>query len=294
MSNMLQANRVNHYQKPETYFKMGFHKSLNDKQKSVYEVLCYESYRRSSVTHKMTNRDLALLAGIPETKVSATRKALVRVGLIQAKKLPLGHEYTLMNPATQQPLSNKRLTDSDDRITYDYMDDLDDISFQVVRYGNGYKKYLMQRPNPYGDGWIENADGCPELIYRLAEVKEAEIVFVTEGERDVEAIFRMRLRDDVDLPIAATCNPGGANNWKPPHAAFLKNKVVFICGDNDPSGRIHVDSVKESLRGIAEEVVIVNLPKEYNDVTEYMEMHITDDFLKLVGDERLQNEKVYL
>jgi hypothetical protein len=293
MSNMFQANRVNHYQKPEAYLKMGFHKSLNNKQKSVYEVLCYESYRRSSVTHKLTNRDLALLAGIPETKVSATRKALVRVGLIQAKKLSLAHEYTLMNPATQQPLTNKRLTDSDDRITYEYRDDFDEISFQVVRYGKGHKNYLMRRPNPHGEGWIENADGCPELIYHLADVRQADIVFVTEGERDVTTIFGMRLWDDADAPIAATCNPGGANNWKPEHAAFLKGKVVFICGDNDPPGRIYVDRVRKSLAEIAKEVVDVTLPKEFNDITEYMQVYTTDDFLNLVEDERLHKEMIY-
>jgi hypothetical protein len=100
----------------------------------------------------------------------------------------------------------------------------------------------------------------------------------------------MDLEDESAYPIAATCNPGGARNWRDAHAAFLKDKVVFICGDNDASGRIYVEKVQRSLQGVAKEIKVVTLPDQYEDISHYMETNTTKEFLMLLKDDRLEEK----
>lgn len=290
---MLFKNNLKHFQIPQAFISMGYHRILNASALSLYYVICSEVQQHSNVARRISNRDLALMTGIRENKIGATRAALVKYGLIHATKCPQAFEYTLSNPATQQPLVNAIVDGESIETVYSYSDEFDDISFQVVRHGN--KKFFMRRPHPdtYGE-WIQNTHGCPDLVYRLPDVKEADVVIVTEGERDAETIFKMRLWDDVEQPIAATTNPKGSGQWKMVHSTFLKGKLVFICGDNDAAGRSHVAKVQESLACVAREVVVISLPMEYKDISEFMEVHTAEEFLKLAGDERLQMEKVYL
>jgi hypothetical protein len=291
--NMLFKNNLRHFQIPQAFIRMGYHRILNASALSLYYVICSEVQQHSNVTRRISNRDLAVMTGIRENKIGATRAVLVKHGLIYATKCPQAFEYTLSNPSTQQPLVNSIVNGESIEVVYSYMDELDEVSFQVVRHGN--KKFFMRRPHPDTKGeWIHNTHGCPDLVYRLPDVKEADVVIVTEGERDVEAIFKMRLWDDADQPIAATTNPKGSGQWMPAHSAFLKGKLVFICGDNDAAGRSHVVKVRESLEGVASEMVIISLPTEYKDISEFMEVQNQEEFLKLVGDDRLQMEKVYL
>ena len=267
---------------------MGIFKLMNSKQQRLYEALCYESYRWNRVIHKLTNRELALLAGIPESKIGDTRNELADLGLIKVCKLSQAYKYTLCDPATQQPLTNKALGEREDKIHYVYENEDDEPAFRVVRYGEGFKKYQTQVPD--GEDWKVSKGGFPELIYSLPQVREADFIFVTEGERDVHTFFNMNLEDDSAYPIAATCNPGGARNWRDAHAAFLRDKVVFICGDNDPTGRIYVEKVRASLQRIAKEIRVVTLPDEYEDISHYMETNTTKDFLMLLKDDRLEEK----
>jgi Protein of unknown function (DUF3631)/Toprim-like len=134
-----------------------------------------------------------------------------------------------------------------------YVDEEGKLLFEVVRYVP--KKFSQRRPDGSGDV-IWNLMGVRIVPYRLPELLEAianeRAVFVVEGEKDVESLAK--------LDIIATCNAGGAGNWKEEHAKYLKGADVIIIPDNDDQGRKHVESVAVSLSAFAARVRTLTLP----------------------------------
>ena len=76
--------------------------------------------------------------------------------------------------------------------TYDYTDEDGQLLYQVVRYVP--KDFKQRRPDGAG-GWIWRK-GDRQVLYHLPEVLEAPIVFIVEGEKDVEALRMGLLGDD--------------------------------------------------------------------------------------------------
>src|SRR5262249_831273 len=103
-------------------------------------------------------------------------------------------------------------------------------AFALNKDGKHQKKFKQWQPNPKKPGeWIPNVDGCPLLLYNLQEVIEAigagHLIVVVEGEGKVNLLWSWN--------VPATCNSGGAKNWKKEHAEFLRGADVLILGDND-------------------------------------------------------------
>src|SRR5262249_35208541 len=107
--------------------------------------------------------------------------------------------------------------------TYDYIDEHGALLFQVVRYGP-IKTFRQRRParpdddhSKVHDGWVWSIKGVRQIPYRLVELIEAlandRIVFVVEGEKDVENLRR--------IGVIATCNPGGVGKWLASMSAFF-------------------------------------------------------------------------
>jgi RecA-family ATPase len=138
--------------------------------------------------------------------------------------------------------------------TYDYLDEEGVLRLQVVRFEP--KDFRPRRPDEDGSGWIWNTQGVPTLPYRLPDLQEAiaeqKTVFVLEGEKDVDAAWK--------LAIPATCNAGGAKKWRTEHAAYLQGADVVVIPDNDAAGHDHAHSVAISLSGIARRVRFLELP----------------------------------
>lgn len=74
-------------------------------------------------------------------------------------------------------------------------------------------------------------------IYRYQDVQKAiarnELIFIVEGESCVDALW--------ELGLAATCNIGGSEKWKPSDTADLKGARVVICPDRDKHGIKHAE-----------------------------------------------------
>src|SRR6266436_5508784 len=88
--------------------------------------------------------------------------------------------------------------------TYDYTDEHGDLLYQVVRYQP--KDFKQRRPDGCG-GWIWRKS-ARHVLYHLPEVLEAPIVFVAEGEKDVETLR--------SHGFVATTTAGGAKApWLP-------------------------------------------------------------------------------
>lgn len=127
--------------------------------------------------------------------------------------------------------------------TYDYHDAKENLLFQVCRFtsASGKKTFRQRRPDGHG-GWIPNLDGVSRVLYRLPELLRADPsmpVYIAEGEKDVDNL--------VALGLVATCNPGGAGNWKSGFSDVIRGRTVIILADNDEPGRRHAEQIARSL-----------------------------------------------
>lgn len=115
---------------------------------------------------------------------------------------------------------------------YDYTDEQGSLLYQVVRYQP--KDFKQRRPDGCG-GWIWRK-GSRQVLYHLPEVLEAPIVFVVEGERDVETLR--------EYGFVATTNAGGAKaHWAPQFTEALRGREVILIPDNDAPGRKRVVNI---------------------------------------------------
>jgi len=160
---------------------------------------------------------------------------------------------------------------------YSYRDESGRVVHETVRYrlSNGDKKFSQRRPTgPSQHEW--NLKGIQTVLYRLPELLKADpdqIVFVVEGEKDVDRL--------IGLKLVATCNPMGAEKWKPHFGGWLKDRWVVALVDNDDPGRRHGGQVVGSLQGVAKEVRILELPglPEKGDVSDWLDEGGTADQL---------------
>jgi DNA primase len=142
--------------------------------------------------------------------------------------------------------------------TYDYTDEHGNLLYQVVRYQP--KDFKQRRPDGHGD-WIWKKS-ARQVLYHLPEVLEAPIVFVVEGERDVETLR--------GHGFVATTNAGGAKaHWAPQYTEALKGREVILIPDNDAPGRKRVLNIARALLGQVARLVVLELEGGSKDVTEW-------------------------
>jgi putative DNA primase/helicase len=159
--------------------------------------------------------------------------------------------------------------------TYPYHDEDGKLLFEAVRYEP--KDFRQRRPDGNGD-WTWSVKGVLAVPYRLPELVEAvragRHVFVVEGEKDADTML--------DLGLVATCNAGGSGKWTAEHSECLRGARVVILPDHDEPGQKHAREVAESLRGIAAEVRVLELPglAPKGDVSDWLDAGGTVEALK--------------
>jgi KaiC/GvpD/RAD55 family RecA-like ATPase len=146
---------------------------------------------------------------------------------------------------------------------YDYTDEAGSLLYQVVRYKNP-KAFKQRRPDGNGD-WNWGLADVRWVPYRLPAIVSAPFVFCVEGEKDADRLAQ--------LGLVATCNNGGAGNFKPELIPAFTGKAVAVIPDNDDPGRSHARKVAELLHGVAKSVKILALPDlpEKGDVSDFLE-----------------------
>jgi hypothetical protein len=176
---------------------------------------------------------------------------------------------------------------------YDYRDEQSGLLFQVLRLLG--HKFFQRRPDGNG-GWINKITGIRRVLYKLPELLAAaadSIVFVCEGEKDVDALRA--------LGLVATTNPGGAGKWREAFNECLRGRHVVVLPDNDPQatdkdgkpkfhadgrpvlpGQDHAAEVASNLHGIAASVKVLMLPDlpEKGDVSDWLANGGTADELQ--------------
>jgi replicative DNA helicase len=144
---------------------------------------------------------------------------------------------------------------------YDYTDESGRLLYQVLRYFG--KEFKQRRPDGRG-GWVWGLGDTQRVPYRLPRLSSSEFVGIVEGEKDVLTLER--------LDMVATCNNGGAGNFKPELVKFFSGKKVGIFPDNDDPGRDHALKVATLLGPVAKTIKIVELPDIplKGDVTDFV------------------------
>ena len=128
---------------------------------------------------------------------------------------------------------------------YDYTDAQGKLLYQVLRYVG--KEFKQRRADgSWGLGGIER------VPYRLEKLHSSRFAAIVEGEKDVLTLER--------IGMVATCNNGGAGNFKSELAQYFAGKDVAIFPDNDDPGREHAIKIAAMLSPVAQSVKIVELP----------------------------------
>jgi putative DNA primase/helicase len=108
---------------------------------------------------------------------------------------------------------------------YNYCDEEALLLYQVVR--TDPKGFFQRYPDGKG-GWT-NQKHPRQVLYRLPEVVGATIVFMCEGEKDVETLR--------GYGFVATTLAGGANaKWLATFTEALRGREVVLVPDNDEPG----------------------------------------------------------
>ncbi len=157
--------------------------------------------------------------------------------------------------------------------TYHYYDEGGAHLFDVVRFEP--KDFRQRR----ADGtW--SMQGVRRVLYQLPSLQGASVVYVAEGEKDVD---RLRHKG-----LTATTNPGGAGKWREEYTQQLKAAAiahVVVLADNDDAGRTHAEQVAASCYAAGLTVKVVSLPgiPAKGDVSDWLDAgHSKADLVALV------------
>ncbi len=144
--------------------------------------------------------------------------------------------------------------------TYPYVDESGQLLYEVVRLDP--KSFRQRRPDGRG-GHVANLNGVRRVPYRLPELKGQKKVYVTEGEKDADALR--------DLDLTATTNAGGAGRWSDDFTTQLVRagaEEVVILPDRDAPGERHAADVARSCLKASLRVKVVTVPDPYKDVSD--------------------------
>ena len=119
------------------------------------------------------------------------------------------------------------------------------------------------------------------MLYCRPELLAADpddIVFIPEGEKDVESLR--------DVGLVATCNPGGAGKWREEYSEDLRGRHGCILPDNADEGHKHAVQVARSLHAVARSVKILELPRlpDKGDVSDWLTAGGTPEDLAALAD----------
>ena len=154
---------------------------------------------------------------------------------------------------------------------YVYTDEAGKPLFRKVRMPG--KKFHLERYAGPGR-WEKGLGKTRRVLYRLHKlVKATGLIFVPEGEKDVESLVR--------LGLEATTNPMGAGKWLPEYNEYFRGRPVAILADNDAPGGKHAHDVARNLHGIAASVKVLKFPElpKHGDVSDAIARGLTKEQL---------------
>ena len=142
---------------------------------------------------------------------------------------------------------------------YFYTDENGHVLFRVTRHEP--KTFRQWRPDGNG-GWLPGLGNTRRVLYHLPEVIESPIVFVVEGEKDVESLRSMG--------FVATCNAMGAGKWRPEYNELFRGRTAIVIPDSDEPGRKHAREVIRGIKPFAAGVMTFDISEDgVKDISEW-------------------------
>lgn len=131
-------------------------------------------------------------------------------------------------------------------------------------------------PTENGDGVFSSGLGdLPRVPFLLPEVKEAEYVFIVEGEKSAVRLNALLASENRFPMCMATCFFGGSGGWKAEYdyAHHFRHKDVAIIADNDAKGREFARQVADDLAVSASRVrIYADYPPTYRPGDDVVEL----------------------
>jgi putative DNA primase/helicase len=152
-------------------------------------------------------------------------------------------------------------------VTYDYTDEYGKLLYQIVRFEP--KDFRQRYPDGHG-GWVWKKHPR-QVLYHLPEVLEAAIVFLVEGEKDVETLRERGF-------VATTCAGGAKAPWLLQFTEALRGREVILLPDADEPGRRRVLTIARALIGKAARIIVLEL-NGAKDVSEWFEQGHSETYL---------------
>jgi len=116
--------------------------------------------------------------------------------------------------------------------------------------------------------------GSHPSLYGIERLKDEKVVY-SEGEVDTARLWQEG--------IHAVTGTAGANTFNEEFALPLKEKTVYICLDTDKAGQEAIPKYVEILEKIGASPLVVSLPLEYKDISEYFTAgHTKEEFQVLI------------
>ena len=141
---------------------------------------------------------------------------------------------------------------------YIYRDESGAPLFRVNR--TEPKGFFQQRWS--GWQWVNGLGDTRPVLYRLREVIEAPIVFLVEGERDVETLREWGF-------VATTAAGGAKARWLPEYTDTLRGREVIVIPDNDGPGWERAAKLCRELYGAVSRLRVFDLPTSTKDITDW-------------------------
>jgi hypothetical protein len=178
-------------------------------------------------------------------------------GLTIEDTLKMLSEAVPATPASE-PMTRGKIVNA-----YVYRSAIGEEVYRVLRYDP--KAFKQQKK--VGDRWEWGMEGVERVLYRLPDILQAtdQPIWIVEGEKDADNLVRYRQ--------IATCNVGGAGKWMDGYTLSLAGKDVVICGDTDDAGVLHVKKVINDLDGKVRRLRVINLPKPYKDISDFISQY---------------------
>ena len=166
---------------------------------------------------------------------------------------------------------------------YRYRDANGLVVFEKVRYPG--KKFINRVYS--GNGYRNSIGDVRRPLYNLPEVVTAAAVFVVEGEKDADNLWRSlgSLNADRRDRVATTTNFDGAGKWSDDYNPYFTGTKVFILPDNDALGHKHADHLAAAIYPYALGVKVVKLTglSDKGDVSDYLKTRGAPDVLAEVN-----------
>lgn len=165
--------------------------------------------------------------------------------------------------------------------TYDYVDEMGELLFQVTRHEP--KDFRQRRKGPDGK-WINNIIGVRRVLYGLPglinAVNSGWTVYIVEGEKDADAINGL---ESCGGFFATTAAMGAKAKWLPDFTPFFAGANVLIVADKGDVGVQRALDVRFHLLPVAKSVGIV-MAKTGKDAFDHLAAgHTLADFVPMPG-----------